>query len=192
MLCKNCGYTIPEDCSFCPKCGKNNDPEDIVRNDGEVVVSHADINAANPAAAETISQTKKSILKSRTAKIIIAAVLIAAIAIFTWQLIGRNDLKAQLLRDWERVQTTDDGTYYRLVLDFSDNKINYDFESGISWLDNTLATFDYEVIAPNMIKTTTSDFTQIITVEFSEDQSAMTMTPSMTGADSSEIWFNID
>lgn len=153
----------------------------------EVVVTNAEFDKQSPNPSDKPSIVKKLLFKKKAVIAAIAAVLVVGIGIFTWQLIGRSTLKSQLMKDWERLEEKD-GSYCLLVLDFSENDIDYNFESDISWLNTTIATFDYEVIAPNKIKTTYGDCSQVITIKFSETGSLMTMTPAMTSADGCEIW----
>ena len=75
-----------------------------------------------------------------------------------------------------------------MELDFSKDKIEYNFISGYSWLNSTIADYDYKIISPSKIKIKGKTYK----IEFNEDKTMMTITPALTSADSSEDWFNVD
>ena len=66
--------------------------------------------------------------------------------------IGKSNLENHLLRDWSRVETGDSGTLYKVELDFSKDKIDYNFISSYAFLNSTLTTFEYKVVSPSKIK----------------------------------------
>ena len=92
--------------------------------------------------------------------------------------IGKSNLENHLLRDWSRVETGDSGTTYKVELDFSKDKIDYNFISSYAFLNSTITTFDYKIISPSKIK-----------IKFNDDKSSFTITSALTSTDSSETWY---
>lgn len=172
MYCQKCGFELPNDSVFCTNCG-----EKLVK-----------INTRDSKTSKTKIFTIISVL--------LIAVIVCSIFIIRNERderineIGKANLKRNLMKDWSRAES-DNGTYYELVLDFFDYKIDYNYECGIPWVDSTLNTYSYEVISPNQIKVTPKGYTyeRIITIKFNEEMTMMTMTPALTSMDSSENWF---
>lgn len=166
MYCKKCGAELPNDSTFCINCGEKLD------------------NA--PDSPQSMPQTKKP----KNKKIIFNIVLVVAIifGIFVaYNEIGKANLKKNLKKEWSR----SGGSYSTLVLDFDDDEIDYNFESGIAWLNSTIETYDYKVISSNKIKVKHKgyNYETTVTIEFNDDKTMMTMTPAITSTDSSEKWF---
>ena len=162
MFCSKCGNKLKDGSIFCGKCGHS-------------------INSKNKKI--DISFLKNSLF------IVVSSIVVALIVI--WVIIfnvGKSNLSKQLLKDWIRVETGDNGSLYELELDFSKDKIEYNFISSVYWLNNTLTTFEYKVISPSKIKI--KDTTHII--KFNKDKTIMTITPAITSIASSEEWYNID
>lgn len=189
MFCLKCGELIPDDCTFCPKCG-----EKVSRNvcsgaeTPTQVLSHDDsstvvVGIVSPNVSETQSPNKKK--KSKVLIGAISAIIIIAIVIFSVQAVGKANLKKQLLRDWQRTDSE-----LLLELDFSDDEIEYNAYTGITWMDTTISTMKYKVISPNKIKI--EDYDMVIEIEFNDDKTMMTCTPAITSTDTDECWFNLD
>jgi len=98
----------------------------------------------------------------------------------------RQKFKKLLLKDWQRVEKGSSGSYYTLELDFDETTINYNFNSVYSWLNSTLKKYDYKVI--NSHKLVIDD--KKYKIEFNEDKTMMTITPSLTDLKEKEYWFN--
>lgn len=162
MYCNKCGNKIEKDSTFCGKCGK------AINKDK----SNNKIN---------ISFIKNKLFVIPCILIIIAIVIY--IVIFN---IGKSSLSNNLLRDWTRVETGDNGSMYELELDFSIDKIEYNFISGYSWLNSTIADYEYKIVSPSKIKIKDKTYK----IEFNEDKTMMTITPALTSTDDSENWFN--
>lgn len=94
---------------------------------------------------------------------------------------GYNDFKTELQdNDWGNVDYND-GSYYKRELSFSENKIDYRFEA---WIINTrIHEFNYKIIAPGVI----SADGDIYKIKIDDD--VMEISPALTSADSSELWF---
>ena len=162
MYCSKCGNKIDKNSSFCGKCGK-------------------EINSNN--------KVKKSINLSKLKnKCILIPCMIALTIIVIYLVvfnIGKNNLENHLLRDWSRVETGDSGTTYKVELDFSKDKIDYNFISSYAFLNSTITTFDYKIISPSKIKVKDKTYK----IKFNDDKSSFTITPALTSTDSSETWY---
>lgn len=99
--------------------------------------------------------------------------------------IGKSNLENHLLRDWSRVETGNSGTTYKVELDFSKDKIDYNFISSYAFLNSTITTFDYKIISPSKIKVKDKTYK----IKFNDDKSSFTITPALTSTDSSETWY---
>lgn len=166
MFCSKCGNKIKDGSTFCGKCGHPINSKD----------------------KNTNKKINISFLKNKLF-IVVSAIVIAIIVIYLIIFnIGKSNLSKELLRDWSRVETGDSGSLYELELDFSKDKIEYNFISSISWLNNTISTFEYKVISPSKIKIKDKTYK----IEFNKDKTMMTITPAITSIADSENWFNID
>lgn len=96
-----------------------------------------------------------------------------------------------MTREWQRVEG-ENGTYIICVLDFSEDEIEYRLETGYSWLDTTVDTYDYKVVSGNIIKVNIyGDEWETVTVEFSGDKDMITVSPALTSVDDEEVWFDL-
>ncbi len=192
MFCQKCGEVISDGSVFCSKCGERI-IFDTEAEKNKIVFSNSEDTVVVGAVIDEKEDKRKKpqVIHSKKKAIVIAvtAVMIIAIAILTSQAVGKSNLKKQLLRDWSRVETSDE-TYYTLELNFSEREIEYNFESVYSWLNTTISTMEYEVISPNKIRVLDHD--RVIEIEFNDDKSMMTCTPAITSADTSETWFNLE
>lgn len=164
MYCSACGTALPDDSEFCTNCG-------------------AKILRAVPASE---SEAKPRGTKKNIAIIAACAVLVVGVWLIVNQARKAN-LREQLMRDWSRVENSN-GTYYTLELDFSDDSIEYNFDS--YFIDRTIETYSYEVISGNRIRIDDRD--TLYTIEFNDDKTMMTITPAITSSDASENWFHHD
>ena len=130
-----------------------------------------------------INQTKK-----QKNIVIFSVIILIALTIMGYSYYQKQELKKQLLKDWERVERASSDNYYTLKLDFSETTIQYKFDSIYYWLDSTLMTYDYKIINSRKIKINN----QIYEIEFNEDKTMMTITPSLTDSDTSKSWFNFN
>lgn len=110
---------------------------------------------------------------------------------FTINAICISNLKKDLMRDWQNVEGDND-SYILSVLDFSEDKIKYRVETGYSWMDTTIGTYEYKVINGNTIKIKQFGKWEKITVKFNDDKTMMTLTPVLTSVADKEEWFNLD
>lgn len=95
--------------------------------------------------------------------------------------IGKSALESKLEdTEWSRAEV-DDGAYYALELDFSDDTIDYYFKS--FFFTRYIGSFDYEVIDGNTIDVNGMK----VDVTF-EDDDTMTVTPAITSGDYYETW----
>lgn len=171
VVCPNCGERLLVDSEFCVKCGTKLNQEENV--------SNTTLPKNNPV-------NKKMI-------IIISGIVIAIMVIFfAINAVGAANLKKELLKDWEDIEG-EDGSYIVRILDFSDDEIEYRLETGYAWVDTTVATYDYKVVNGNTIKVKRyGDEYETFTIEFNDDKTMMTVTPSLTSVDDEEDWFYFD
>ena len=80
-----------------------------------------------------------------------------------------------------------------MVLEFSDDEVEYRLETAYSWLNSTVFSEKYKVISGNKIKVQMFGTNwKTYTVDFSDDKSVMTVSPALTSTDASENWFYLD
>lgn len=180
MFCRKCGAELPESASVCPAC--------------EEAVEMPGMPGQEPASNPTYAEPEPAPKRKKTLLIAICAVaaacLVGVCILLGVQSAQKNKLHEELMRGWSRVEEGDSGTYFRLELDFDEDSVDYNFYSGIAWLDTTLATFDYKVISGNKIKLL--DYDRVFEIEFNEEHTCFQITPSLTDANSSEFWYHFD
>ena len=195
MNCTKCGSTIPEQSNFCPTCGHKTTPgqaephgtviqasDSPLAGDGPLVVSSSEA----PGPIQPVQSWSAVPFKKYLP--VIGVVLALVVGIFLWQNQGKAELKKLLLKDWSRIETSDTTTF-QLELDFSEDEIEYNFNSSYAFLNSKIATYDYDVIGKDTIKVTSSSVERLIKIEFNDDKDMMTMTPALTSTDDSENWF---
>lgn len=164
-ICPNCGEVLPSDSSFCVKCGMK------------------------------IEDNQQLKLKKENAKkkigIIIGIVLLFVIVSCAINTVRISNLKKELMRGWNNVEG-ENGAYILCILDVSEDKIKYRIETGYSWLDTTIGTYEYKPINGNKIKVKQYGEWRKITVKFNDEKNIMTLTPALTSVDDKEEWFNLD
>ena len=162
MYCSKCGNLVESGNSFCNKCG----------------------NHINTDPHDNKNKVNISFLKKKKFIIPITIILTGVIIYLIVFNIGKNNLSKKLLGEWRRIES-DDITYI-LELDFDESTIQYNFIS--TYLNSEITTFNYKVISPNKIKI--GD--EIIKIEFNEELSTMTVTPSITDDNEEEYWIHFD
>ena len=169
MFCTKCGEAIPDGSEICPKCGAN-------------------LQEAQPAIVYASQEPEPAPKKNKKVALIIGICACLVAAFFIINGIGKASLKDTLTREWSDL----DGSIIK-VLDISDDEIEYRLETGISWLDTTLATYTWEPISRNKIQISRfgSD-EETITVEFNDDKTILTVKPALTSVDDSETWYYIN
>lgn len=222
-ICPACGEKVSENALFCSKCGtkitggignsegENADTESIAAGNADMESTAAENGdmekeAAENAAAENMEnqnimeegavkeEKSDEAQKSNKKGIIIGAVSVAAVILLALivNTIQASNLKKELLRDW-RVYEKSGSSYVELILDFSENEIDYRIETGYSWIDTTIATIEYKVISGNKIKVKRyDDEWETIEIEFDDDKSVMRVSPAITEAKSEEYWHCAD
>lgn len=213
MECIHCHQLIPETAAFCPACGQKlavntaAKPEEDGRTVGEESPVISDENSMGAAAAVPpspppiygapaaaygvpggFSYPVAPPRRRHTGLIIVAIVAVAAVLLagggfLLWHMQGKADLHRQLMRGWSRVEESRD-SYYDLVLDFSEDTLDYRFES--FYINETIRSYDYTVVSPSKVEIDGTTYT----IEFNDEKSMMTMTPSLTSVGSSENWFH--
>ncbi len=153
----------------CNECGKElSDKAEICPNCGTKIIQN---------------NSKKTIMIA-----IIFIFILILISIIGYLYIGKQELKKTLLKDWQRVEKGSSGVYYTLELDFSETTIKYNFNSIYSWMDSTIKKYNYIIINSHQIEIDNKKYE----IEFNNDKSMMTITPSLTDSKTSENWFNHD
>ncbi len=169
MYCDKCGEKLENNSLFCGKCGKS-------------------INVSKEKSIPNKNNYSSLLDKFKSKKVIIlASIFVVVLAVvFIIPAIGKSKLSEQLLRDWNRVETGDSGSLYELELNFLENKIEYNFNSSIDWLDSTLSEYTYKIVSKDKIKIDD----KVYKISFNKEKTMMTMTPALTSTDTSENWFN--
>lgn len=181
MFCLKCGEAIPDNSEHCPKCNTS------------LLESQANEQAVVYASQKAVVRDKfiqaPTAMKKPPKPVVVVSVILVIIAVFFGlNEIQKGALKKELLRDW----LDTDGTILR-VLDFSDTKIEYNLETGYSYLDTAVAKYDYKVVSGNKIKIKRyGDKYEPFIIEFNDEKTMLTVKPAITSVDSSEYWFNFD
>lgn len=185
--CAKCCKGFSDELTVCPECNGN-----LIEYNQAPVQPVTENNTVTEYAVKPKSKVKiwLIILMAAIVAIIATACVFAVRCIINEK--GKQELRIQLLRDWSRIEQYSD-TYYTLELDFSDNEIDYNFVDEIYGLiDETIATYEYEVISPNEISVDKlkSGFGTTYKIEFNDEKSMMIITPSLTNSDSKEYWYH--
>ena len=221
MYCSKCGKEVADNMNFCSACGakilhpitpdgevkadetKINsetlaENTDEARNCGTVPyysnavpAEQVPVELAPVGQAPVVKKSGKKTALIVVASVVAFAVVLTVIISGLVRVVGTNNLKKELLRDWSRTESSD-GSFYTLELDFSEEQIDYNFSSSFAFLDSTLATYDYEVVSPNKIVVDYGISEVEIKVEFDDEKEMMIFTPALTSTDSSEYWYNFD
>lgn len=180
MFCTKCGEAIPDGSVVCPVCQANLKEE----NRTEQVLVYASQKVEESVSESPVARKKPS--KKVTG--IVGVVVAILVIVFAVNEVQKSNLKKELLRDW-----LDADSSIIKVLDFSNGEVEYRLETGYSWMDTTLGTYDYKVVSGNKIKIKRySDNYETFTIEFNDEKSMMMVTPAITSTDTKENWFNID
>lgn len=168
-ICPNCGEVLSSNTFFCVRCGT------------KIEDNH-------------LQQLKKEIPKKRIGIVIgtvIGIVVLFVIVGFAINAIRKSNLREELMRDWQYVEG-ENGSYILCILEFSEDDITYRVETGYSWMDMTIGTYEYKVINGNTIKVKQYGEWKKIKVKFDDDKTMMTLSPALTSVDDKEMWFNFD
>ncbi len=178
MFCFKCGEAIPDESTVCPKCGAN-----LAQTGNEQTVVYASQITEGPSEPETA--------KGNLLKILIAA-LAAVVCIIGIVLVVRENGKANLKKDLVKTWYASGESIIK-VLDISDDEVEYRLETGYSWMDTTLGTYEWKVISKNKIEMKHSGgSSETYTVELNDDKDVLKISPAITSVDSSETWYYID
>lgn len=167
MFCTKCGHEIPDGSEICPACQSSV--------------------AEPPAAEENAAAPEK---KSKKPLLFLAALVICAAAIFVAvNYIGRANLKKALTKEWFALENS-----IIKVLDIGEDSMEYRLETGISWLDTTVGTYDWMPVSHNKIKVSMyGGEYELHTIEFTTDEKdVITITPAITSTDDLELWVSLD
>ena len=178
MFCLRCGEAIPDGSIVCPKCGAKLDEE----SKGQQIV-YASQKELEPTAGSKV-------VKKASKKIIFGIVAVVCIAVITLAIngISKANLKKALVKEWCDV----DGSIIK-VLDIDSDEMEYRLETGYSWMDTTLGTYDWKPISKNKIKIKRfGDKYEVYTVELNADKDVLKISPAITSTDDSETWYHID
>lgn len=180
MFCMKCGEAIPDGSEICPKCGANLKDEM-----SEQTVVYASQKSEDVTSDITTSQQKKS---SKKVVGIVGACLCIVAVFLVVNGIGKANLKKALVKEWYALEDS-----IIKVLDIEDDKIEYRLETGYSWLDTSLGSYDWKVISGNKIKVNRfGDEYETYTIELNDDRNVLTISPAFTSTDDSETWYYID
>ncbi len=179
MFCLKCGEVISDDSKGCSVCNAS-----VLESDnGEQAVVYAS------QGAKDLDKEKNIIKRKLSPKIIgiIAGVIILAIIGLSVNGFQKSALRKELLRGWLDTENS-----IIKVLDFSEDKVEYRLETGYSWMDTTVAKYDYKIISGNKIKIKRFGKYETFTIEFNDEKSMLTISPAITSTEKDEKWFNLD
>lgn len=134
---------------------------------------------------ESPSETRR---RSRKTASIVGVVICMALLLSIAATIGNTyRMKKVLVREWYAL---DDSIIK--VLDIRDEEIEYRLETGISWLDTTVATFDWKPGFGNKIKVKLVGDYSTYRIKLNNEGTILTVYPAITSPDSYETWYYID
>ena len=180
MFCMKCGEAIPDGSEMCPKCGASLKDE----------VSEQAVIYASQKSEDVTSDVTTAPQKKFSKKVVgIVAACLCIVAVFlVVNGIGKANLKKALVKEWYAL---DDPIIK--VLDIENDEIEYRLETGYSWLDTSLGSYDWKVISSNKIKVNRfRDEYEIYTIELNSEQNILTIYPAFTSTNDSETWYYID
>lgn len=184
MFCLECGEFILDGSVTCPKCGT------VIRKDIESIsdeqaVVYASQNITNE---ETTPKTSFSKKLPKKVYIGIAALIGLIVVFFIGNEVNKANLKKQLVKEWYDT----DGSIIK-VLDIEDGKMEYRLETGYSWMDMSVDTYDWKPAGKNKIKIQRyKDEYETFTIEFNDEKTLFKISPAITSVDEYEYWYNID
>lgn len=178
MFCLKCGEAIADNSENCPKCEACLTEE----NTYQAVVYASQRNDDAPIVLSVKKKISKKVL------VPLGVMLCCAVAFLIISSIGKENLKKAIVKEWYNT----DGSIIK-VLEIDDDEIEYRLETGYSWMDTTLGSYDWKVVNRNKIKTNRfgDEFTTF-TIELNNDKNVLKVMPAITSTDSSETWFHID
>ena len=185
MFCLKCAEAIPDGSEICPKCGANL-KEELFR---QTVVY------ASQKSENTISKSNATPRKKTSKKIIVIVAVCLCLCIVAsfliWSSIGKSELKNAITKQW---MALDESGIFIKTLTIDEDEITYRIETGIGYMDNTLATCKWKAIGSNKIKVERFDDiyeTYTIYLDESDAGEVMRIVPSFTDSKESELWFFI-
>lgn len=79
----------------------------------------------------------------------LSIIIIAVISFIVVLEISKANLRKDLVRDWKALDES-----IIKVLDISDNKIDYRLETGYTWMDTSVAKYNWKPVSGNQIEIT--------------------------------------
>lgn len=178
MFCFKCGEAIPDGSKFCPKCGAS-----LEENNEQFVVY-----ASQEKEDVSLNENKKSTALLKKIMIVLGIAVIIIVVILVINESRKASLRNKLNQKWYESS----GSILK-VLEFSEDEIEYRLETGYSWLDTSVGTYEYKVVGSNKIKVERVDeIFETYTIEFNDEGTVMTITPSFTNTDKSEKWYELN
>lgn len=179
MFCMKCGEAIPDGSEICPECGAN-----LKEEASEQAVVYASQKCEESIFGDATTAQRKSSKKA----IGIIAIGLCIVAIFLIVSgIGKANLKKALVKEWYALEDS-----IIKVLDIEDDEIEYCLETGYSWLNTTIGSYDWKVVSGSKIKIKMYGEYKTYKIELNDDKDVLTVTPAITSTDSSETWYHID
>ncbi len=178
MFCLKCGEAIPDNSELCPKCGTC-----LTEENSEQTIVYASQKSDD---APNVLSVKKTIPKK--VLVPLGILLCCAVIFLIISSIGKANLKNAIVKEWYDT----DGSIIK-VLEIDDDEIEYRLETGYSWMDTSLGSYDWKVVSGNKIKIKMygDEFTTF-TIELNDDKDVLKVAPAITSTDSSETWYHID
>ena len=123
----------------------------------------------------------------KTASIVGIAICIALLLSIAVTIGNTYRIKKVLVREWYAL---DDSIIK--VLDIRDEEMEYRLETGISWLNTTVATFDWKPGFGNEIKIKLVGEYSTYRIKLNDEGNVLIVYPAITSPDSYETWYYID
>jgi len=184
MFCLECGEAIPDGSVTCPKCGAVI-KKDIDNTSDEQAVVYASQNVTEQEISQKPPLSKKL---PKQVYIGIAAVIGILVILFIVNAVNKANIKKALVKEW---YDTEDSIIK--VLDIEDGKMEYRLETGYSWMDMSMGTYDWKPAGKNKIKIKMyQDKYETYTIEFNDDKTSFKISPAITSVDDNEHWYHID
>lgn len=178
MICKKCNEQISDENKVCPKCGA-----DLTEKTNKTVIPEENVQIEEVKDTEDKANSNKS-KTIITVFVVIAVIVAASFAISKYNNSKQKELLAESIQgEWYIVQDT-----LQNILYFTEDTVEYGVDS--DWLGYFhFLDGNYEVISGNQIQSDLYKKIETYTVEFNDNRTEVSITPSLTGRGNiTETW----